>query len=234
MDPLFGLHTGRGWRRRFRAARRTDVVVGNEFRSPCRGGGSHARCRTTAPIGAGASSCAGVQTSSRATSARWRAPCFRGDDDPGRRDDQRFTRHRDDQEPCEPSPRRRSTSSNAHGRDSLDTARAFDWRRRWSSPQLSPTINSRRGNALCARWRGSRRRRARAEFEREWAPKTCYFLGETGLLPDAGNGDGEHRAGGHGEGPCTLHNPNYDFNDDLIPLGAAYWVRLVERWFAAS
>jgi hippurate hydrolase len=25
-----------------------------------------------------------------------------------------------------------------------------------------------------------------------------------------------------------LHNPSYDFNDDLIPLGASYWVRLVE------
>ncbi len=44
------------------------------------------------------------------------------------------------------------------------------------------------------------------------------------------NGDGAHREIGHGEGPCTLHNPNYDFNDDLIPLGATYWVRLAEQW----
>lgn len=44
------------------------------------------------------------------------------------------------------------------------------------------------------------------------------------------NGDGDHRAMGHGDGPCTLHNPNYDFNDDLIPLGATFWVRLVEQW----
>jgi len=44
-----------------------------------------------------------------------------------------------------------------------------------------------------------------------------------------GNGDGSHREMGHGEGPCTLHNPNYDFNDHLIPLGGTYWVRLVER-----
>jgi len=43
-----------------------------------------------------------------------------------------------------------------------------------------------------------------------------------------GNGDGVHREMGHGEGPCTLHNPNYDFNDRLIPLGACYWVKLVE------
>ena len=47
------------------------------------------------------------------------------------------------------------------------------------------------------------------------------------------NGDGAHRALGHGEGPCMLHNPSYDFNDDLIPLGATYWVRLVEQWLDA-
>ncbi|GAB4090666.1 M20 aminoacylase family protein [Hydrogenophaga soli] len=53
-----------------------------------------------------------------------------------------------------------------------------------------------------------------------------------------GNGDGSHRSdyevGGHGlshhVGPCVLHNPRYDFNDALIPLGASFWVRLVERW----
>jgi amidohydrolase len=44
-----------------------------------------------------------------------------------------------------------------------------------------------------------------------------------------GNGDGLHRAIDHGGGPCTLHNPSYDFNDELIPLGATYWVRLVEQ-----
>jgi hippurate hydrolase len=47
-----------------------------------------------------------------------------------------------------------------------------------------------------------------------------------------GNGDGAHREMGHGGGPCTLHNPSYDFNDDLIPLGATYWVELAKRWLA--
>ena len=53
----------------------------------------------------------------------------------------------------------------------------------------------------------------------------CYFL--------IGNGDGSHREGGHGLGPCMLHNPSYDFNDELIPLGATLWVRLAEAWLAA-
>jgi hippurate hydrolase len=47
----------------------------------------------------------------------------------------------------------------------------------------------------------------------------------------AGNGDGEHRDHGHGLGPCMLHNPSYDFNDALLPIGASYWVRLVDAWF---
>jgi len=47
------------------------------------------------------------------------------------------------------------------------------------------------------------------------------------------NGDGDHRAIGHGGGPCNLHNPSYDFNDDLIPLGGTYWVELARQWLAA-
>ena len=48
-----------------------------------------------------------------------------------------------------------------------------------------------------------------------------------------GNGEGAHRHSGHGMGPCMLHNPSYDFNDSLIPLGATYWLRLAEQWLAA-
>ena len=53
----------------------------------------------------------------------------------------------------------------------------------------------------------------------------CYFV--------IGNGDGSHREGGHGLGPCMLHNPSYDFNDELIPLGATAWVRIAEEWLKA-
>ncbi|MSO65337.1 MAG: amidohydrolase [Alphaproteobacteria bacterium] len=37
---------------------------------------------------------------------------------------------------------------------------------------------------------------------------------------------------GEGEGSCMLHNPRYDFNDAILPLGASYWVRLVEQELA--
>jgi amidohydrolase len=45
-----------------------------------------------------------------------------------------------------------------------------------------------------------------------------------------GNGEGAHRSEGHGLGPCNLHNPCYDFNDDLLSIGATYWVRLAESY----
>ncbi|HWT39009.1 MAG TPA: M20 aminoacylase family protein [Paraburkholderia sp.] len=35
---------------------------------------------------------------------------------------------------------------------------------------------------------------------------------------------------GVGEDGCMVHNPHYDFNDRNLPIGAAYWTRLVERY----
>ena len=41
-----------------------------------------------------------------------------------------------------------------------------------------------------------------------------------GAYINIGNGDAEHA--------CQVHNPAYDFNDRILPLGATYWARLVE------
>ena len=60
------------------------------------------------------------------------------------------------------------------------------------------------------------------------------LMAKPGCYAFIANGDGDHRAIGHGGGPCMLHNPSYDFNDQLIPLGATYWVRLSEAWLAAQ
>jgi len=35
---------------------------------------------------------------------------------------------------------------------------------------------------------------------------------------------------GQADGGCMLHNPHYDFNDAILQLGVAYWVKLVERF----
>ena len=62
-----------------------------------------------------------------------------------------------------------------------------------------------------------------------------YMLQATpGAYVFIANGDGAHREMGHGGGPCMLHNPSYDFNDDLIPLGATFWVSLAESWLKAD
>jgi hippurate hydrolase len=57
----------------------------------------------------------------------------------------------------------------------------------------------------------------------------AFFLQEKpGCYIFIGNGEGEHRDGGHGLGPCVLHNGSYDFNDNLLPIGASFWVHLAE------
>lgn len=44
----------------------------------------------------------------------------------------------------------------------------------------------------------------------------CYVFAGSGPLKDG----------------AALHNPRYDFNDDLLPLGAAYWAALAEQELA--
>ncbi|CAG4888008.1 M20 aminoacylase family protein [Paraburkholderia saeva] len=58
------------------------------------------------------------------------------------------------------------------------------------------------------------------------------LLAKPGCYAFLGNGDGGHRDAGHGAGPCMLHNASYDFNDDLLPVGSTYWVRLAQRYLA--
>jgi len=37
---------------------------------------------------------------------------------------------------------------------------------------------------------------------------------------------------GDGEGSCDVHNPRYDFNDEILPVGASYFANLVEMVLA--
>lgn len=39
---------------------------------------------------------------------------------------------------------------------------------------------------------------------------------------------------GNGENSAALHNPHYDFNDELSPLGVAYWCALVRTLLGQS
>ena len=88
-----------------------------------------------------------------------------------------------------------------------------------------PTINTVAEAALCAE-----AARAVAGPERVFTDRRpsmgaedfAYFLQEKpGAYVWIGNGPGE--------GGCMLHNPNYDFNDEVMPAGVAYWCALVQR-----
>ena len=41
---------------------------------------------------------------------------------------------------------------------------------------------------------------------------------------------------GNGAAPdqAMLHNPHYDFNNEILPLGASYWARLAEGILASG
>ncbi len=88
-----------------------------------------------------------------------------------------------------------------------------------------PTINSIAETALCveAAAQALGHDRVRDDLRPSMgAEDFAYMLHERpGCYVWLGNGPG---AGG-----CMLHSPHYDFNDEIIPLGIAYWVRLVEH-----
>jgi metal-dependent amidase/aminoacylase/carboxypeptidase family protein len=54
-----------------------------------------------------------------------------------------------------------------------------------------------------------------------------YMLEQVpGCFVNIGNGDVE--------GSCEVHNPGYDFNDAALPLGAAFFARVIERKLAPA
>lgn len=100
-----------------------------------------------------------------------------------------------------------------------------------------PTINSAKEAEFCRQVMASivGADNVQAQEPTMGAEDFSYMLqAKPGCYAFIANGDGDHRDIGHGGGPCMLHNASYDFNDDLLPLGATYWVRLAERWLAAA
>lgn len=85
--------------------------------------------------------------------------------------------------------------------------------------------------------------KAETEFARNVAAELVGAEKVTEFVPTMGGEDfayfllkkpGAYIAIGAGKSADTpgLHNPKYDFNDDILPLGAAYWVRLAEKYLA--
>lgn len=87
-----------------------------------------------------------------------------------------------------------------------------------------PTVNDPREAEFAARVAGGVAGAANVSLDRDpmmGAEDFAFMLNEKpGAYVWIGNGP---RDGGR-----MLHNPNYDFNDDILPLGASYWARLAE------
>ncbi len=116
------------------------------------------------------------------------------------------------------------------------TATAMDCEAEFAFERLyPPTINHEKEAEFCARVMqsivGPERVQERVQPSMGAEDFAFMLLEVPGCYVWIGNGSGDHRLTGHGLGPCNLHNGSYDFNDALLPLGATYWVRLVEDWF---
>lgn len=58
------------------------------------------------------------------------------------------------------------------------------------------------------------------------------LLQKPGCYVWIGNGEMQDESPCHGLTSCSLHNSHYDFNDQLIDVGARYWVELAQAWLA--
>ena len=103
----------------------------------------------------------------------------------------------------------------------------FEW---WYDHRFPPTINS--AAETSAAGRAAAGLLGDVNFSDNVDPSTGsedfgYMLEEKpGCYIFIGNGSSD--------GGCLLHNPNYDFNDEIIPIGASYWVELVEQELAVG
>lgn len=119
-----------------------------------------------------------------------------------------------------------------HTSRALNCTSEFDFVRKYP-----PTVNHEREAAFCARVLTEivgADKVDQAVQPSMGAEDFAFMLKEKpGCYVWIGNGQGGHRSMGHGMGPCMLHNGSYDFNDDLIPLGATYWAELATQWLSA-
>jgi hippurate hydrolase len=92
-----------------------------------------------------------------------------------------------------------------------------------------PTVNHPEQAALCARVAEVLVGRENLMLDPRPAMGSEDFawmlLKKPGCYVWIGNGTGT-------QGGCMVHNPGYDFNDAILPTGAAYWVRVAETALA--
>ena len=77
-------------------------------------------------------------------------------------------------------------------------------------------------------YRAETRRLVKRRFTKLFVAGVLVVLGFSYLL-QARPGAYVWLGQGGGPGNCFLHNPRFDFNDEVIPLGAGYLAALVEE-----
>ena len=103
----------------------------------------------------------------------------------------------------------------------------YEW---WYEHRFPPTVNSEQETRAAAA--AATALVGDVNFDHEVEPSTGsedfgYLLEEKpGCYILIGNGSSDNDR--------LLHNPHYDFNDEIIPIGASYWVGLVEQELAAG
>ena len=91
----------------------------------------------------------------------------------------------------------------------VNTERETEFARRVGAGLLGEARITRQGPALTAS--------EDFAFMLQHVPGSYVFIG---------NGGREEPGG------CSVHNPHYDFNDDILAIGAAYWQALVKEYFS--
>ena len=98
----------------------------------------------------------------------------------------------------------------------------------WYEKRFPPTVNSPEETQTAAR--AAQAVVGHEEVNTEVEPVTGSE--DFGYMLEAKPGCYAFIGNGPGSGGCLLHSPTFDFNDDIIPIGASYWVRLVEQVLA--
>lgn len=98
----------------------------------------------------------------------------------------------------------------------------------WYEKRFPPTVNSAQETDTAAR--AAQAVLGHAQVNTEVEPVTGSE--DFGYMLEAKPGCYAFIGNGPGSGGCLLHSPTFDFNDDIIPIGASYWVQLVEQVLA--
>jgi metal-dependent amidase/aminoacylase/carboxypeptidase family protein len=230
MDSIYGMHNWPGLPAGQFAVHAGPVMAcADQFDIVVRGHGAHAAMPQQGrdPLLAGAALVQSLQASSAAMSIRSTRRCCRS---PASHAGDAYNVIPDEAgsaAPCAPSARRwRTPSKRPWNASAPASAPPTACRRPWiTGAAIRPPSIPRRSGSAASRCSPDLVGAAQVRTEHE------SLHGRRGLSPTCCVRNPVATSGSATawrEGGCMLHNPRYDFNDAILPLGASYWVRLTE------